>query len=143
MWCSTPSSSTQPSPIASLNPKIGPRIDPSASMANIVFGILLLDSIFRIGIIEFLVVIVAISLAAEPGFSCIMLGLILGGLHALDFFAWCRKTAWIQPISLLILGTALLFGVGAQRQYWIEGADILPFMKSSSKFLMRAIAESW
>ncbi|MGA8614913.1 MAG: acyltransferase family protein, partial [Xanthobacteraceae bacterium] len=88
----------------------------------IVFGILLLDSIFRIRVIEFLVVIAALSFAVEPGFSCILFGLIFGRLHTLGFFSWCRRTAWMQPISWVLLGTMLLFGSSLQREYWTEGA---------------------
>jgi peptidoglycan/LPS O-acetylase OafA/YrhL len=106
----------------------------------IIFGILLLESIFRIGVIEFVVIIVAISLAVQPGFSCILFGLIFGRLHALGFFALCRNTAWMQPISWIMLGAVLLLGSSTQREYWIDGAGVLLFMKSSSKFLMAAVA---
>jgi peptidoglycan/LPS O-acetylase OafA/YrhL len=106
----------------------------------IVFGILLLDSIVRIGVIEFAIIVIAISLVVEPAFSCFLFGLIFGRLHASDFFARCRKTAWIQPISLVILGAALLIGASVQRQYWIEGAAVLQFMKPSSKYVMASVA---
>jgi peptidoglycan/LPS O-acetylase OafA/YrhL len=106
----------------------------------VIFGILLFDSVFRIRFVEFLIVMLAISLVVEPGLTCFLFGSILGRLHVFGFFAWCRKTAWIQPISWLLLGIALLLCSGAQRAYWFEEAGILHFVRSSSKFVMAGVA---
>jgi peptidoglycan/LPS O-acetylase OafA/YrhL len=106
----------------------------------LVFGILFLNSIYRLGTIEFVVVIVAMALVVEPGLTCILFGLIFGRLQALGLFAWCRKTARMQPVSWLMLGAALLFGSSAQREYWTEGAGVLQFMPSSAKFITAAVA---
>jgi peptidoglycan/LPS O-acetylase OafA/YrhL len=105
----------------------------------IVFGILLLDSIFEIGAIEFVVFILAISLAVEPGFVCILYGLIFGRLHTLGFFIWCRKATWIQPVSWVMLGAALLFGASTQREFWVQGAGVLSFMQAASKYVVAGI----
>jgi peptidoglycan/LPS O-acetylase OafA/YrhL len=105
----------------------------------VIFGILLFDSICTIGVIELLVVTFAISLTVEPGLTCFLCGLILGRLHAFGFFAWCRKTAWIQPISWFMLGAALLFCSTAQREYWFGGGGVLQFMRSSSKFVLAGV----
>jgi peptidoglycan/LPS O-acetylase OafA/YrhL len=105
----------------------------------IVFGILLLNPIFKLGVIEFVGVIVLMSLAVEPGLCCILLGLIFGRLHALGVFSWCRRTAWMQPISAGVLGALLLFGSSAQREYWFEGAGVLPFLQSSYKFVLASV----
>jgi peptidoglycan/LPS O-acetylase OafA/YrhL len=105
----------------------------------LIFGILFLNSIFRLGVIEFVVVIVAMSLVVEPGLTCVLSGLVFGRLHAVGLFAWCRKTAWIQPISWMMLGAALLLGSSAQREYWDEAAGVLQFMPSSAKFVTAAV----
>jgi peptidoglycan/LPS O-acetylase OafA/YrhL len=85
------------------------------------------------------VLLAPIVLILKPFYACFLFGLLFGRLQGLGTFAALRKVRWLQPVSLLAIGGALLFGAAAQKESWLEHAGAGALLSRETKLTAVAV----